>query len=129
MAHPIEIILARQLAGYLSTPFFLVDPEGNLLFYNEPAEAVLGLRFQETGAMPAARWAAIFTPLEEAGRPLPPAELPLIATLGTRRPGYKRFRIQGLDGQLRSIEVVSVPLVGLRGDLLGAAALFWEVPA
>ena len=26
MAHPIQIILTRQLAGYLSVPTFLVDP-------------------------------------------------------------------------------------------------------
>ena len=37
MAHPIQIILMRQLAGYLSVPLFLVDPKGDLLFYNEPA--------------------------------------------------------------------------------------------
>ena len=56
MGLPIQIILTRQLAGYLSVPLFLVDPEGDLLFYNEPAEAILGQRFEETGAMPAARW-------------------------------------------------------------------------
>ena len=54
MALPIQIILIRQLAGYLSVPLFLVDPKGDLLFYNEPAEAILGQRFEETGAMPAA---------------------------------------------------------------------------
>ena len=42
MTHPIQIILTRQLAAYLSVPVFLVDPKGNLLFYNEPAEIVLG---------------------------------------------------------------------------------------
>ena len=31
-------------------PIFLVDTEGNLLYYNEPAEAILGRRFSETGA-------------------------------------------------------------------------------
>jgi hypothetical protein len=42
MAQPIQIILMRQLAGYLSVPLFLVGPNGDLLFYNEPAEAILG---------------------------------------------------------------------------------------
>ena len=42
MAYPIQIILTRQLAAYLSVPLFLVDPKANLLFYNEPAEAILG---------------------------------------------------------------------------------------
>jgi hypothetical protein len=42
MAQPIQIILMRQLAGYLSVPLFLVGPNGDLLFYNEPAETILG---------------------------------------------------------------------------------------
>jgi hypothetical protein len=29
MAHPIQIILMRQLAGYLSVPLFLVGPNGD----------------------------------------------------------------------------------------------------
>ena len=31
---PIEIVLLRQVAGYLATPMFLVDEEGNLEYYN-----------------------------------------------------------------------------------------------
>lgn len=40
--HPIQIILTRQLATHLNVAVFLVDPKGTLLFYNEPAEAILG---------------------------------------------------------------------------------------
>ncbi len=47
MAQPIQMILMKQLAGYLSVPLFLVGPNGDLLFYNEPAEAILGLMKQE----------------------------------------------------------------------------------
>ena len=47
MGQPIQIILMKQLAGYLSIPLFLVGPNGDLLFYNEPAEAILGRRFDE----------------------------------------------------------------------------------
>ena len=75
MAHPIQIILTRQLAGYLSVPTFLVDPNGTLLFYNEPAEVLLGRRFDETGAMPAEEWSTIFAPVDQEGQPIPPAEL------------------------------------------------------
>ncbi len=35
MAQPIQMILMKQLAGYLSVPLFLVGPNGDLLFYNE----------------------------------------------------------------------------------------------
>ena len=34
----IEMILVRQLASYLAMPIFIVDPQGTLVFYNEPAE-------------------------------------------------------------------------------------------
>ena len=78
MAHPIQIILTRQLAGYLSIPVFLVDQKGNLLFYNEPAEAILGRRFEETGAMPAEDWSTVFTPEDGQGCPIPPDDLPLM---------------------------------------------------
>jgi PAS domain-containing protein len=126
MAHPIQIILTRQLAGYLSVPVFLVDQKGNLLFYNEPAEVILGRRFEETGAMPAEEWASVFTPEDGHGRPIPPDDLPLMITLATQRPAYRRFFIRGLDGAVRQVEVAAIPIIGLQGDFLGAAALFWE---
>ena len=126
MAHPIQIILTRQLAGYLSVPVFLVDQKGNLLFYNEPAEVILGRRFEETGAMPAEEWASVFAPEDGQGRPIPPNDLPLMITLATQRPAYRRFFFRGLDGAMRQVEVAAIPIIGLQGDFLGAAALFWE---
>ena len=125
--HPIQIILARQLAGYLSVPVFLVDQNGNLLFYNEPAELILGQRFDETGAMPAEVWSTAFTPEDGRGNPIPPNELPLMITLVKQRPAHRCFCIRGLDGIVRQVEVSAIPIVGLQGDFVGAAALFWEV--
>ncbi len=91
MGLPIQIILTRQLAGYLSVPLFLVDPKGDLLFYNEPAEAILGRRFDETGAMPAAVWSSMLPALDDRGQPIPPAERPLMITVTQHRPVYKRY--------------------------------------
>jgi hypothetical protein len=68
MAHPIQIILTMQLAGYLSVPTFLVDPNGALLFYNEPAEVLLGRRFDETSAMRAEEWSPILIPVDPGKR-------------------------------------------------------------
>jgi PAS domain-containing protein len=127
MAYPIQIILTRQLAGYLSVPLFLVDPKGNLLFYNEPAETILGRRFEETGGMPAEEWASAFAPLDEEGQPIAPENLPLMITLTKQRPAYRRLFIRGLDGVLRHLEVASIPITGLQGEFLGGAALFWEL--
>jgi PAS domain-containing protein len=127
MALPIQIILIRQLAGYLGVPLFLADRKGDLLFYNEPAEAIVGLRFEETGAIPAKTWTSMFAQTDEQGQPIPPEELPLILTLATRRPAYKRFHIRGMNGVRRHIEVASIPIVGLQGEFLGAMSLFWEI--
>jgi PAS domain-containing protein len=127
MAHPIQIILTRQLAGYLSVPLFLVDPNGSLLFYNEAAEAILGQRFDETGVMTAEEWSSMFTPLDEQGESIPPQDLPLRVTLTKQRPAYGRMRIKGLDGGLRHLEVAAIPITGLQREFLGAAALFWEL--
>ena len=47
--------------------------------------------------------------------------------LATQRPAHKRFYIHGMDGVRRHIDVVSIPIIGLQGEFVGAAALFWEI--
>jgi PAS domain-containing protein len=125
----IEVILARQLADYLALPIFLVDQAGDLLFYNEPAEAILGHRYAETGPMPAQQWATVFQPIDEDGRPLPAARLPLMVALQAGHPAHSGFWIRGLDGVLRQIEVMAFPLIGQNNRHLGAVAIFWEARA
>jgi PAS domain S-box-containing protein len=125
-AQPLEVILMRELAAHLSTPIFVVDPDGNLLFYNEPAEALLGSRFEETGGMAFPEWATLFTPTDEEGAPLAPEELPLSITMTEQRPVQGRIWISALDGKRRRLDVTAVPLKGQWGQHLGAAAIFWE---
>src|SRR5690606_19020308 len=122
----IEVILMRQLASYLAMPIFLVDPTGNLLFYNEPAEALLGHRYEETGQMALAEWVQIFQPTSEEGSLLPPEALPLVIALQQQRASHLAFQIRGLDGVHRKIEVTAFPLEGQGGRNLGAVAIFWE---
>lgn len=123
----IEVILARQLASSLAMPIFIVDTDGTLLYYNEPAEGILGRRFDETGALSVSEWGVLFSPLDADGHPMPPEELPLVVALRERHPVHGRLRIQGLDGVLRTIEVTALPLVGQAGRFVGAVAVFWEV--
>ena len=125
----IEVILMRQLASCLVTPIFIVDPAGTLVFYNEPAEAILGLRFEETGEMPASEWSTIFMPVDDSGAPYPVDELPLVVALTERRPDHRTFWIHGLDNVRRHIHATAFPLVGMAGRFLGAIALFWEAQA
>ena len=124
----IEVILARHLAEHLAMPIFIVDPIGDLLFYNEPAEIILGYSFDHTGPMPAAQWATMFQPVDQAGKHLDPHELPLMITLTTQQPAHKSFWIRGFDDNLRLIAVTSIPLIGQGDRFLGAIAIFWEVP-
>ena len=125
----IEVILTRQLASYLAMPIFIVDPDGTLVYYNEPAEAILGRRFDETGEMPAGEWSTIFTPTDAEGTPVPPERLPLVIAVNERRPAHLSFWIRGLDGPKRHIEDSAFPLIGQTEQPLGAVAMFWELGA
>lgn len=124
-AYEIEIILNRQLADCLSIPVFITDTTGNLIFYNEPAEEILGKRYEETGEMPVEIWGTIFKPVDEAGHPMAPDDLPLVKTLRNCRPYHKIFLIENLKGAIQKISVTSYPIMGRAGNFLGAVALFW----
>jgi PAS domain-containing protein len=125
----VELILVRQLASYLTLPIFVVDPRGNLLYYNEPAEVLLGRRYEETGEMAVDEWGTVFVPRDSDGVPLPPNALPLVRALQHHRPEHGRMVIDGLDGVRRTLDVTALPLVGQHGRELGAMAVFWEVAA
>lgn len=126
MTQPIELILLRELAAHLATPIFVVKPNGDLLFYNEPAEHLLGSRFDETGMMAFQDWATVFTPTDIDGLPIPPNELPLAIAVQQQRPAQGGMSIVGLDGTRRRLMVAAIPIKGQWGDHLGAAAIFWE---
>lgn len=123
----IEIILARHLIEYLALPMFIVDPDGDMLYYNEPAESILGLRYSETGILPAAEWSTAFEPVDEKGNPLNPEDLPLMIATLKREPAHRSFWIRGMDEVLRQIEVTAIPLQAQADRFLGAVAIFWEV--
>ena len=112
--------------AWIAMSMFVVDAQGNLEFYNEYAEILLGLRFDETGPMPVDEWASLFSPTNDDGAPLPIDELPLVGTLRDHEPRHGSFSIRGLDGMTRRLSVTSIPLLGRQGVLVGAAALFWE---
>jgi PAS domain-containing protein len=107
-------------------PIFIVNTAGDLVFYNEPAEAILGLSYSETGMMPASEWSTVFQPVDSEGQPIPPEELPLVIALKERHPAHKVIWIRGLDGVSREIEVTAFPLIGQADRFLGGIAIFWE---
>jgi PAS domain-containing protein len=126
-AYGIEIILNRQLADCLSMPVFITDTAGHLIFYNEPAEKVLGTRFEETGEMRVETWGTIFKQKDENGELLPTESLPLVQTLHDQLPHHKTFWIESMQGKSEKISVTSYPIINRAGNFLGAVAIFWEV--
>jgi PAS domain-containing protein len=125
-AYEIETILSRHLADCLSIPIFLTDTKGNLLFYNEPAEEILGKRFEDTGPMEVEEWSSVFKPETDTGMPIASEDLPLVKTLITRTPSQGKFWIQSLDGERHHLSVTAVPLIGHNNRYLGAMAIFWK---
>jgi PAS domain-containing protein len=124
---PIELILTRQWASYLAVPVWVMGENGDLLYYNESAESVLGRRFDEAGEMPGDELASIFQTTAEDGSPLHSGELPINIALQKRRPAALRHRFRGLDGFWRLVDVAAFPIEGQGGRQLGAVAIFWEV--
>jgi PAS domain-containing protein len=122
----VELILVRQLASYLTLPMFVVDPKGTLIFFNEPAEALLGRRFDETGELTVEEWSSAFALSDDQGAPLLVDELPLVSALRDRRPAHGTFWVRGAEGELQAIEVTAFPMVGQAGRDLGAVGLFWS---
>ena len=125
---PIELILLRQLASCLDMPIFVVDAEGRLVYYNEPAEPLLGVRFDEVGTMEMSDWLAAFRPADRSGVILPTHEVPLVVALRERRPVHSNLSISGLDGLRRQIGSTAFPLSGQDGTFIGALAIFWSEP-
>ena len=125
--HPVELIMARGFMSNLSTPAFLVDRQGTLVFYNEAAEEILGLTFAEAGPMPADEWSARFEPTDPDGRSIPVEELPLGIALLEGRPAHAPLRITSAAGRVEVIQATALPVIG-RGGQSGALAIFWRAP-
>jgi len=105
---------------------FVVDPAGNLIYFNEPAEHVHGKSFAETGPLSPEEWGTMFSPVDEDAKPIPLEVLPLTKVMRDLEPGHLEFTITGLDDEKRKIAVTAFPLFAKANDFVGAVAIFWE---
>ncbi len=124
--HSIELILVRQLATSLAVPVFVVDDHGDLLYLNEAAEALLGIRLDELDHVPFETWTTAFLPRTVDGASVPVDALPLVSAVRDRKPAHGPLVIMGRDGREHTIEITAFPLEGGRGRLIGGVAMFWE---
>lgn len=121
----VGLILIRQLAAGMAVPMLIADDSGDLLFFNEAAEVLLGQRFDEVGELPLEERRQIFAFRDEAGNPVADDQPPLVVALREQRPVHRRVWFRGFDGRDREIEVTAFPLLGGGGHLIGGVAMFW----
>jgi PAS domain-containing protein len=123
---PLELILARNLLSSISTPAFLVDGDGVLVFYNDAAGGLLGKAFEEAGSMSPEEWGKTFGPFDEGGTPIPFEELPITRALRAGRPVHGKVQVQSTTGDRHWIELSALPIVGTE-SFRGAMAIFWPI--
>ncbi|HEX7278759.1 MAG TPA: VCBS domain-containing protein [Solirubrobacterales bacterium] len=108
----------------LSTPAFLVDEGGLLVFYNEAAGMLLGKRFEELGTVGPQEWGSLFGPFDEQGEPIPYDDLPLVQAVRAGRPAHAEMTVRSTDGTQHDVEVSAFPIQTPHGSQ-GAIAVFW----
>jgi PAS domain-containing protein len=120
------LILAREFASKLATATFITDAEGDLVFYNEPAEEILGRTFAEVGELRAEDWSSFWKLQELDGTPMPLERTPGGIALRERRPVHRDLCVTGLDGVTREISATAFPLLATHDELVGMVSFFWE---
>ncbi|HKZ92582.1 MAG TPA: PAS domain-containing protein [Candidatus Limnocylindrales bacterium] len=123
---PIEMILLRQLSEHLSIPMWVIDDQGDLVFFNEAAEPTLGVRADDVEQMPFEIWTTSFAPRDQWGNPIPAEALPPVRALREGRPAHETLWITAADGVSRQIDITAFPLTGGHGDVMGSVTMFWE---
>jgi PAS domain-containing protein len=123
--HPLELILARNLAASITLPAVLVDASSRIVYFNAAASTIAGGSFQEIGTMTSAEWNRRHGPLDSDGEPIPVDDLPLAIAVRDGQPAFDSFRIRGDQGTL-DVQAGAIPLTG-SGGYHGAMVVFWIV--
>jgi PAS domain-containing protein len=121
------MILVRQLAGYLFVPVLVLDTAGTVIFYNEPAERILGVRFEETGRIDREEADRLIELSDDPTAGPDDAGRPIVVALQQRRPAHaRRWLLRRSDRVRLQVELTAFPVLDQEDRLLGAVAMFWE---
>jgi PAS domain-containing protein len=121
------MILVRQLAGYLFVPVLVLDTAGTVIFYNEPAERILGVRFEETGRIDREEADRLIELSDDPTAGPDDAGRPIVVALQQRRPAHaRRWLLRRSDRVWLQVELTAFPVIDQEDRLLGAVAMFWE---
>ena len=124
---PLELILARNLLTSISTPAFLVGTDGELLFYNEAAGALLEVPFEDTGQRDPKDWIGAFGPFDSDDDPIPIEEMELTSALRDGRPAHANFCIRSARGRRHEVAASGMPIVSGVHGASGAIIFFWPL--
>jgi len=123
----VEMILVRQLASYLFVPVIVVDTTETIVFYNEPAERILGVRFEETGRIGPEETDRLIELSDDPAAGPDDAGRPVRTALQQRRPAHaRRWLLRRGDRVRLQVEITAFPIIDHEDRLLGAVAMFWE---
>jgi PAS domain-containing protein len=122
----LALIVARELAANLATPMFLIDASGDLVFYNDAAEQIIGKPFAELGRISSLDWGDMLHMTTADGEPLRRRDSPPGIAFMQRRPAHSSLRATTFDGIVRELEVTAYPLFAKADEMHGVVAIFWE---
>lgn len=104
----------------------IADDRGQLVFFNEAAEEVVGRTFAEIGEMPMEEFSASFAPRTADSAPVPRERLATRIALEERRAAHEQIRITSRDGVDRNVSVTAFPLFAHADEFVGIVAIFWR---
>jgi class 3 adenylate cyclase len=116
---------ATAFSRTLRNATFVMDADGNLVFYNDTAGTLIGRPFDEVGPMLAAEWSARMRIRNRVHEPLPLEAMPGWIALQQNRPTVGFLRFTSLVGDERAVGVSATPLFGSDG-FAGGLVQFWE---
>ena len=120
------LILARELASNLATPTLIADETGQVVFYNEAAEAVIGSPFSQIGDVSLDDLGASFSPRTREGEPLAQKDLPGRVALDQRRADHVSVWVTSRDGVEREVALTAFPLFAHADEFVGVVVIFWR---
>jgi PAS domain S-box-containing protein len=123
----LPLILAREFAANVATPFLVVDRDGVLVYFNERAEQIIGGTAAELGEMEERDWRRRFHVQRPDGTPVESSETPTAIARRECRPVQDVLVYTRLDGSRRTLSVTATPLLGHADELEGVFCVMWEL--
>jgi PAS domain S-box-containing protein len=131
MTHGVQrslpLILAREFAANVATPFLVLDRDGTLVYFNERAEQIIGGTAADLGDMEERDWRQRFHVTRLDGTPVESSETPTAIARRECRPVQDVLVYTRLDGSTRTLSVTASPILGHLDELEGVFCVMWEL--